>query len=230
MQWMFVPFAAFFVLVVVAIIFGFKAAAERRRKLARWAAGHGMSYIRDNDDSLDYRWPDFDSLNQGHDRYGYNVMEGTWAGMPIAAFDYHYETGSGDDETSWHFSAVILTAPLRLKPLAIRKEGFFDKIGDFFGAGDIDFESAEFSRRFYVKSPDRKWAYDVIHTRMMEYLMANGRYTIEFDHRSIIVEDGDTWDPAQFAAAAEFIRGMIDRFPDYLRRQQGLAQPPPPPR
>jgi len=118
-------------------------------------------------------------------------MEGTWSDRHLLAFDYHYETHSTDSKghrrtNHHHFSAVILASALPLKPLFIRAEGFFDKLTEFVGFDDIDFESAEFSRKFYVKAKDRRWAYDVIHARTMEFLLSMPRFTIQFDRNNVI--------------------------------------------
>ncbi len=213
-------FVLVFVIVIIAVIYAFHAAAERRKRLCAWAFGRGLSFSPAKDRGFDEFYSDFKCLNAGHSRYAKNIMQGHWGALPIACFDYHYTTGSGKNQQHHSLSAVVIDAPLPLKPLFIRREGFFDKIGGFFGFDDIDFESAEFSRRFFVKSSDRKWAYDVIHTRMMEYLLANGRYTIQFDHARIIVEDSKCWEGAQFEAAASFIQGMLDLLPEYLVNQQ----------
>ena len=117
-------------------------------------------------------------------------------------------------------SGFVIHNSFPLKPLFIRPEGFFDKVTQFFGFDDIDFESAEFSRRFYVKSPDKRWAYDVIHPRTMELLMAGPRFSIKFDTGCVIAYRSSTFKPAEFAAAAGTIRGILDGLPDYLVRQQ----------
>jgi hypothetical protein len=193
---------------------------QRRDALAGWARSHGLSFNEEHDHSIEYRFGNFDCLQEGHDRYAYNVITGDWRGRKLTAFDYHYETGSGDDETTHRISAVVLQAPCPLKPLAIRPERFFDRVSAFFGFDDIDFESAEFSREFYVKATDRKWAYDVIHARMMEYLLAAPRYFVQFGPIHVIAWADRTFEPNEFHRAAEFIRGLLDRLPEYLIRKQ----------
>ena len=42
----------------------------------------------------------------------------------LCAFDYHYTTGSGKNDKQHHFSGVIITTNLPLKPLWIRHETF----------------------------------------------------------------------------------------------------------
>ncbi|MHC4981598.1 MAG: hypothetical protein ACYTF6_00325 [Planctomycetota bacterium] len=210
-----------FAVVVAAIVaYSFHARAKRRKELAAWARSHGLAFNQGKDHGFDDHFTRFNCLRQGSDRYAYNVMRGDWNGHGMTAFDYHYQTGSGKNRSSHYFSAVILESPIPLEPLFIRREGLFDKVTEFFGFDDIDFESAEFSRNFYVKSPDRKWAYAVIHARMMEYLMAAPGFSVQFDVGQVIAWRSSRFSPAQFDAAAEFIRGIYDRLPDYLIEQQ----------
>lgn len=219
---LFVLFAA---LVIGLIIYGVIAAARRRKELAEWGRSRGLRFTPGQDGSLEDRYPRFDCLQQGSNRYGYNFLEGDWSGRPFLGFDYHYETYSTDSKGRrsthhHHFSAVILGSEIPLEPLFIRPEGFFDKVKEFLGFDDIDFESAEFSRRFYVKSPDKRWAYDVIHPRTMEFLLAMPRFTIQFDRRCAIALDSSTFATRRFEEAAEILRGIFDRLPDYLVEQR----------
>lgn len=94
-------------------------------------------------------------------------------------------------------------------------------MGEFFGFEPIQFESAEFNRRFHVKAPDRKWAYDVIHARTMEFLMASPPLSLKFGPRQAIAYTGSTLDAAGFQQAFDAAAGILDRLPDYVRQQQG---------
>ena len=124
------------------------------------------------------------------------------------AFDYHYETESsnskGRRQRHHHrFSAVILGNYFPLKPLFIRPEGFFDKVTEFLGFDDIDFESA----------------FDVIHARTMQFLLDMPKFTIQFDPAQVIAYRSSTFNVSDFVAAAGVIQGMLDGFPDYLVKQ-----------
>ncbi len=208
------------IVVIAAIAYSYYVTAQRRKELCAWAHSHGMSFTPTKDHGFDDRHSNIKCLRKGHSRYAYNIMEGQWNDLPIKAFDYHYATGSGKSRSDHYFSAVILASGIPLKPLYIRREGFFDKLTEFFGFDDIDFESAEFSRKFYVKSSDKRWAYDVIHARMMEYLMAAPDFGIQFDLMHIIAWRERKFKPADFQAGAELISGIIDRLPEYVVKQQ----------
>ena len=67
-----------------------------------------------------------------------------------------------------------------MRSVSIRAEHWGDKLVQAIGFDDIDFESAEFSRKFFVKSPDKRWAYDVIHQETMDYLLQAPDAAVEF--------------------------------------------------
>ncbi len=92
-------------------------------------------------------------------------------------------------------------------------------MGEFLGADDIDFESAEFSRRFYVKANDRKWAYDVIHTRTMDFLMNAPKATIEFGMGEIAVYRTGRSRTAGYEQALATAAGLYELIPDFVVRQ-----------
>ncbi|OQB84632.1 MAG: hypothetical protein BWX88_02555 [Planctomycetes bacterium ADurb.Bin126] len=223
-----------FVVLVVAVIaavaiFGHLAAMRRRKELAAFAQGKGLWFSEARTYDLDNQFPAFPCLRKGSNRYAYNMMGGTWGGRQVKCFDYHYETHSTDSkgrrQTHHHyFSGTIVASPIPLEPLFIRPEGFFDKITEFFGADDIDFESAEFSRKFYVKAPDKKWAYDVIHTRTMEFLLGQPKFHIHFDRTSVLVYRERTFTVNDFEPAIETAAGILERLPEYLVRQQQEKQ------
>ena len=211
-------------LVVAGIIYSAMAAAKRRKELQEWASSKGLRFSEAKDRVFDDRYPEFKMLRRGSSRYAHNILSGDWDGRRLQAFDYHYETHStnskGQRQTHHHhFSAVILSCDLPLKPLFIRAEGFFDKVTEFFGADDIDFESAEFSRKFFVKAPDRRWAFDVLHARTMQFLLDQPKHTIQFDRNEIIVLSSGRYTPVQYEKAIEIGAGILDGFPDYLVKQ-----------
>ncbi len=213
-------FGAFLVIAVGAMIASWLVAQRRRKALAAWAAGHGLTFDPAADYGLENEFPDFGCFRRGSGRRAYNRMAGTWGGRAFLACDYRYTTGSGKNRQTHVFSAVILRSPVPLRPLYVRPEGLFDKVAAFFGAEDINFESAEFSRRFFVKSPDRKWAYDVIHPRTIEFLLASPVFTIQFSPTDALAFRDAQFNPETFEAAANVLAGVLDRMPEYLVRQQ----------
>ncbi len=211
-----------FIVVVgaVGISCAIAAAARRKKELAEWAQLNGLSFDPEKDRGFDDRHPNFKCTTRGNSRYAYNTLGGELEGYPIHAFDYHYATGSGKNRKTHRFSAVLVDLPFSMRDLLIRREGFGDKIGAAFGFDDIDFESAEFSKQFYVAASDRRWAYDVLHQRAMEYLMGSERFGLQFDGIQAIVWTKRKVDPEQFRAMVRYLDGLMRLVPDYVRQQQ----------
>lgn len=63
--------------------------------------------------------------------------------------------------------------------MLISHETLESRIAEIFGESHIVFESAEFSRKFRVRCPDKKFAFEICHQKMMEFLLANQDLTIE---------------------------------------------------
>lgn len=217
-------FIVFLGIMIALAMWGYIQAQRRKQELSDWARKLNFQFDPNEDYGFDTRYTQFSCLRQGSNRYAYNRIEGRRNDRPILAFDYHYETYSTDSkghrQTHHHyFSAVIVHTDLPLKPLLIREESFFDKLTEFVGFDDIDFESNEFSRSFYVKSPDKKWAYDVIHQKTMEFLLNAPRFTLEFSGREIIAYRGRTFSTTDFEHGILVIEELLALLPDYLLRE-----------
>jgi hypothetical protein len=217
----------FFVLIIIAAIaaaIGFaiwnsRMKDKRRKELAGWAQANGLKFLPDKDHSVWMRYQPFKCLQRGEDRYAYNIMLGTAGQRVTCGFDYHYETHStnskGQRQTHHHYlSALVVDAGLPLKPLFIRPEGLLDKVTEFVGIDDIDFESAEFSQKFFVKSPDRRWAYDVLHQKTMELMLAYPRFHIDFQGSQVMAYyDNKTFTLGEFGSALKVVTGILDYLP-----------------
>ena len=218
----FLLFVAFVALIVVLGIFG--AAQEKKRREAFLVIAHrlGLRY-RDRDNSMDSCYPFLDALQQGDDRYAFNILEGTYRGHPVQAFDYHYETHSRDSkgrkQTDHHyFSYFILEQELSFPELRIYPETLLSRFGQMLGFDDIDFESAEFSRAFTVRSKDKRFAYDICNSAMMEYLLRHRSLVIEIEGRCVALYFGSRLEPHDIELNMARLIEIRSMFPDYLYR------------
>ena len=223
-------FILFAALIIGGAIYKYYRGEQRKQELSALAARHGWRFNTGHDAGMEDRLTAFTCLQQGSDRYAYNILEGPDGDRQVCGFDYHYETHSTDSKgnrtTSHHyFSALVVEVDLPLKPLLIRPESFFDKIGELFGFDDIDFESHEFSRRFCVKAADRRWAFDVVHQATMEFLLAAPQFTIQMAGRQVMAYREGLFSADQFDEALQVIGGIVDRLPTSVRKElKGVDQ------
>ncbi len=200
-------------------IFAWRQEQRRLRLLMHWARSKGLTRSDGRQRGWEKRYPGQKILQRGHSRKSTLSFEGEIDGRRVACLDYVFVTGSGKNRTTHRRAMVIVETGFPVIPLTIRREHVFDKVGEFLGHEDIDFESAEFSRAFHVGSADRKWAYDVIHTRTMEYLLTVRRFTIAFGFGEVAVYRTGRLNPADCREALQVARRMIEFIPDYALEQ-----------
>jgi len=216
-----VIFILFVAIIIAAAIYASIAARKRREELFALATRLGLSFRPENDRALASQYGFLDKLAQGSNRYAFNVLYGGYRGHQVLVFDYHYETHStdskGNRQTHHHyFSFFILMLPQSFPELRITREGMLSKIAQVFGYEDIDFESAEFSRAFCVRSKDKRFAYDVCHVQMMEYLLANRDLSIEIEANALALAFDSRLSVAQIEFNLQRLFDVRSRLPQYL--------------
>jgi hypothetical protein len=214
-------FGLFALLVIAAVIWGAIAARKRREALANLAARLGLAFAEEKDRELPGRFAFLNRLAQGSNRYAYNVLSGEYQGNQVQAFDYHYETHSTDSKGHQqthhhHFSFFILLLPRSFPELIITKENVLSKIAQAFGYDDIDFESAEFSRLFCVRSKNKKFAYDFCNPQMIEYLLENQDLAIELEGQALAIGFRTCLDAEQIEMNLDRLAHLRSLMPDYL--------------
>jgi len=204
---------------------GWRAAEKRREALAGLARQLGWSFDSSVDTDHDEDYAQFALFRRGHSRRAYNTLAGhvevDGVRWPAKAGDFLYKvTSSNGKSTTTHtyrFSYLIVHLPYAVPELLIRPEHMFDKLAGAFGFDDIDFESEEFSRRFHVKSPDKRFAYAVIHPRMMEFLLAERPPMLDIEHGRCCLANGSShWKPEEFRANMDTLHRFFDLWPEHV--------------
>ena len=203
-------------IIVVVVVIGYIAARKRREAMAAVAGRLGLRFQPRKNRGLARQYRFLDKLRRGSNRYAFNILSGSYQGHDVMLFDYHYQTGSGKDTHHHYFSFFIIQLPMSFPELVIDKEGFFSKIAQAFGYDDIDFESHEFSRKFCVRSADKKFAYDVCNGRMIEYLLSNNDLSIEIEGDSLAISFSRRLAPEQIEPNLNRLFTVRSLMPEYL--------------
>ncbi len=212
--------------VSIAIYFSYLQQKKRREAMAALAAELGWAFHPGRDTSHDDEYAHFEIFRRGHSRAAYNTLCDEITiderRYPAKMGDFTYKvtrsSGKSTSTTTYRFSYLILHIPFQNLPdLLIRREGMFDKIAGAFGFDDIDFESSQFSREFHVKSPDKRFAYDVITPRMMEFLMSSDAMSIDIEQGRCCISNGKhKWEPFEFKARVKWIAQFFNLWPEHL--------------
>lgn len=219
------------VAVVVAVgaalaIYSHRKERERQAALAALAARNGWQFNPGDDPDHGGKYGHFAIFSRGHSRRAYNTLSGTmdlgrWS-VPVRAGDYLYKVttsnGKTTTTTTYRFTYLIVELPFGAVPdLSLRPEGFLDRVAQAFGAADIDFESEEFSRRYVVKSSEKRFAYAVLHPKMMEFLLDGPARAMEIEFGRCCISDGKTRQSAEeIEATIAWSRRFFQLWPDYL--------------
>ncbi len=145
--------------------------------------------------------------------------------LDMGDFSYVTKTSDGHGGTSstrHYFSYLVVRLPFRVTPeVKIRREGLLDDLVHALGFEDINFESAEFSRKYCVKSNDRRFAYDLIHPRAIEFfLQIDPPGLIEIAAGRICVTDGiRRWDVEEFRRLMHWAHNFVALWPEHLAQQ-----------
>lgn len=206
--------------VILIAVYGYYAAEKRRKDMAAVAERLGLAYLQESVDIDDDTYGEIDLFQHGSSREAEHVIGGSKDGCDAQLFDYEYTTGSGKDKTTHNYSVCVLTVAQDFKSLFIRTESFLDRIAGAVGFDDIDFESNEFSNKYYVKSSDKKFAYDVIHPQMMEFLLNAGEIPeIEISGRHMAFYFNETIEPEEYAILCDFSFRFYKLIPHYLKSE-----------
>jgi hypothetical protein len=212
--------AAVLLIAVIGSIWGAIQARKRQEGLFALSQRLNLGFDPGENYQIAGRFEFLKELAQGDNRYATNVLSGNYQQNEILAFDYHYETYTqtkNGRQTQHHwFSFFILTLPAFFPDLTIRRENFFTKVAEVFGYDDINFESAEFSKTFCVRSPDRKFAYDVCNAQMIEYLLANRDLSVEIENNVLALAFTTRLSPEQIETNLQRLVEIRTRLPEYL--------------
>jgi hypothetical protein len=218
-------FVVIVVLVVAAgialVIYSYVQAAKRRDAMAAYAGSRGWRYEAEQPLLVDR----FDGapFGIGDDRSATNAVYGQHDGRDFVSFDYEYETTSGsgkDRRTTTHtFSVVALSMGVSLPSLRVDPENFLERFVGRVTNTDIELELEDFNRAFTVSCADRKFASDVLHPQMMEFLLQQRHVGFRFERDSMLIVSDTRRSVEQIDATLAVMDQISDKIPDFVWRQ-----------
>jgi hypothetical protein len=220
MEPVFAVFGIIVFAVLVLVVIGAMSEYKRGKMWQDIAARHDFRYHASDPFDIPKRCR-FPLFEQGHSKKVYNVLDGFYEKVPVILFDYSYKTGNGKNETTHFVSALLAELDVNCCSLVIRPETFLDRFAAFWGSDDIKFEYDQFNRTFNVKAEDKKFAYDICHPDMMEFLLSNRTMSVETRGRHLLLH---TWQERSFNAqevesCLNLAAGFVARIPSYLRNE-----------
>lgn len=196
----------------------------RQKKIAEFTAfanERGWRYTQ-RDRSLVNRFLG-DPFGQGHGRDAEHALRGEHRGRQLMAFEYSYKEthGSGKDRRTetYRFTVVALSLPADKPTLQVGREGFGRKLLGIVGVRDLQLESEQFNEAFHIKTDNDRFAYDILHPRMMEWMLADQRAQaapFRFERGDLMTWDRGRIDLAKVQWMLEYLCDVVDQVPSFV--------------
>lgn len=209
----------FFILLAGAVYLYFMVlkTRARTRMLLSYARENGYQFEPGMDESPAVRHQGVTLFDRGSDRRGGNLMTLQKDGLRYRMFDYRFNEGTSGDSSYKSFSVCLVDTDWRLPQLLVRPEGLGDKVAQLLAGEDLQLDSVEFNRRFWVQSKNPGRAMDFLHPKMMQYLLEAPPGTLEVVRGTLVVYPDFELDPAGYQLYLAHLKKIVRLIPDNLR-------------
>lgn len=165
----------------------------------------------------------------GHSHRALDIIHGEEHGIGFVRLEHRWKTEHRDKDgktttrnhreylCQHHIRFPFQELDLGSNPLGIAN----DRTG-------LQFESADFNSAYKVSAADPKFASDVLHPRMMEWLLAVGSPRIRVRHNGAVQVPGNKWDLAELDRANDLLVQFFGRVPDFVWQNLGAWPRPVP--
>jgi hypothetical protein len=209
-------------LILVAGLIVLFVMADRKRRAARaaWAQSRGFNEF-DAQRELEFLSV-YKAWGPGYGHRNFCGYVGSHAGAEVKTWQHQSRTKSKDSENIHNFTVLKMRMPFAAPPIYWKREHIAHKIFDALGGEDIDFESDEFSRKFWVKSNDRRFAYDLFDARMMAAMLELPKAHWEWQGIYLVVHVSGGFKPERAELLLHAVAGFLPHLPKHLLHGAGV--------
>ncbi len=165
---------SFTIFIVILIFIALYIGKENKKKITKifetYAKANNAEYLGDSSWGIN---PIVSGTPLGlGDTYGKYAMVHYVDNKTVNTRIWTTEVGSGDDGDVTRYQIAVMPINFRKKGwIYTRPERYLDRLGNFFGSNDLDFEDQDFSNKYYVRASPEKFGYDFFHPRMMQLFL-----------------------------------------------------------
>jgi hypothetical protein len=194
---------------------------KRVAELTGWAQANGWTYAEHAPDLVDrYAGAPF---GRGFGRRARHLLRTTVDGQPVQAFEYAFKErqGSGKNRrtVTYTYAVVATSLPVARPTLQVTREHLGTRLLGAVGLDDLQLESEQFNRAFRISADDHKFAYDVLHPRTMEWMLADERASqldFRFERADLLSWERGRLRPQRVAWAGGYLLDLVKRVPQFV--------------
>jgi hypothetical protein len=207
-----------------ALVVSLIRSAGRRSKLAEFAASIGWAHAAR---SLTVAsgltsYP----FGTGFDREDVDVVSGVFEGRQCAHFTRRFaerrsgEAGREDTVVKHEFRISTVELGAEYPTIDILPEDLVARATKLVGGMDVDFESAEFNRRWRVKGGDPRYVHDMITPRVMDRLVRDDArgMALRIEGRHLLTWQAGPLAPEDLAGTFALLTSVASVLPPHVER------------
>ncbi|MFC3491240.1 hypothetical protein [Glycomyces rhizosphaerae] len=201
----------------LAVYYSRRARQRHIAQMAAWAAYHGFQYWPEEPSALAISRQVPFTYGSGHQAL--DVLRGTFRDVHLHCFQLRYQVSSGESTSTHDYQVVAISLPAMRPLLDIAHENSMSRRFD----KDIQFENRAFNDKFKIASPSPRFAYDVIHARTMEWMLADARaHTIRwrFEGAWLLTFRRGKLNPHEVFYYADFLHQVLAQVPKHVWSDQ----------
>lgn len=204
-------------LVVALIVRERRLERARGEALVQAAAELGMTFEPDVPVDALVSLGDSPLYSRGRARRAKNVMGGRRGDDTVRLLDYQYTVGSGKHQHTWRQSVAVFPGVAHSLPdFELTPETAFHKIGQAFGARDIDFEAnPEFSAKYVLRGGDETAIRAAFRDDILAFFATHQGWTLEVSSGTVVAYR------AGKRARAEELRAFLEEAHETVRTLRG---------
>ena len=185
-----------------------------------------LSGVQTTTDSFLAPFQHLTPFGQGHSHQVSNLLTGAVGDLGVTIFDYSYKVTTSDGKssstTTYYVQVISAALPMWLPVFTMRPETFMLQIGEKLGFKEIEFESEEFNKRWFVRGQDSKQIYELLHPQAMERMLNVGPYRWEFGGNMIVVLNTSYLEPPAIERTLVDVADFVKLVPNYFRQDHKL--------
>jgi len=235
-------FILFGIFAVAYALYAQKKAEERRLRILGYANQHGFTYypsdpvfiptqgfwasLTSSDTGFHSRFASFEPFDKGHSRSTSNLLVKQVQDHVLYAFDYEYKittsNGKSTQTTTYRHTVTAARVNINLPGLSLQPETIVHWFGEKFGMRELEFESEEFNKRYFIRASDDRAVYDILHPQMIDYLLDQSIGWWQMAGHLLVRIEPRQEDVPEIHQGLLEIQGFIERIPAFVRQDRGF--------
>ncbi len=138
-------------------------------------------------------------------------------------FEYCYTVRSGKSTITHQFTVAIVQSQIEFPEMALQPEHVGHSIGKFLGMQELQVESEEFNKRYYIKTSDERRSLDLLHPVAIEVLLRQPDYEWHMNGQFAMIHVTGPAGADQIEQMKNCIDEFLSQIPTYYRQDYSQA-------